>query len=224
MPRRKGLRACATRWSRWSRRDVRLSDWQRLRESSGSESRCRSWVPSCPLLAMNRSSGVWAALRPEHDSEPVGRGSFCLDRVRSSRLYPAGRVNFVVDRNVRRAGDAREFRDLRNLGVALEKAWNFSAVSHSSMTTSSPSPATKVWWMIPAPFVSSVISSRSAALACKAATAFSMSATGKRAMTVTLMTATSFEWPDHLRRGGPAKLRHFCCAHSECREWRRRLT
>src|ERR1700677_3566178 len=48
--------------------------------------------------------------------------------------------------------------------------------------------------MIPAPFVSSVISSRSAALVCKAATAFSMSATGKRATTVTLMTATSFDW------------------------------
>jgi hypothetical protein len=68
----------------------------------------------------------------------------------------------------------------------------------------------------PSGFVSSVISSRSAALACKAATAFSMSATGKRAITVTLMTVTSFEWPNHPRRGSPAKLRHFCCARSGC--------
>src|ERR1700728_3464904 len=49
--------------------------------------------------------------------------------------------------------------------------------------------------MIPAPFVSSVISSRSTALARQAATAFSMSATGKRAMTVTLVTAASFDGP-----------------------------
>ena len=45
--------------------------------------------------------------------------------------------------------------------------------------------------MIPPPFVSSVISSRSAALACRPAMAFSMSATGKWAMMVTLMTETS---------------------------------
>ena len=43
-------------------------------------------------------------------------------RCRAKWLYPAGRLNFVVYRNGGRAGDANKFRDLRDLGVALEEA------------------------------------------------------------------------------------------------------
>ena len=65
------------------------------------------------------------------------------------------------------------------LTLPSKKLWNCFAVSHSSMTTSSPSPATKVWWMSPPALVSSEISPRSAALDYKPTMAFSMSATGK---------------------------------------------